>query len=82
MSMQTRAAVHETARDFLVVSAFGFRNLANYDAGLREILRVLKPGGEMGILDFSEPGGLLGKLYGFYFRRVLPRIPVGPRGNR
>jgi demethylmenaquinone methyltransferase/2-methoxy-6-polyprenyl-1,4-benzoquinol methylase len=58
----------------LVVSAFGFRNLANYDAGLREILRVLKPGGEVGILDFSEPGGLLGKVYGFYFRRVLPRI--------
>jgi demethylmenaquinone methyltransferase / 2-methoxy-6-polyprenyl-1,4-benzoquinol methylase len=58
----------------LVVSAFGFRNLANYDAGLREIHRVLRPNGQMGILDFSEPGGLLGKLYGFYFRKVLPRI--------
>src|SRR5215467_344700 len=58
----------------LVVSSFGFRNLANYDAGLREIFRVLKPQGEVGILDFSEPGGVLGKLYGFYFRKVLPRI--------
>ena len=58
----------------LVVSAFGFRNLANYDAGLREIYRVLKPEGEFGILDFSEPGGLLGKFYGVYFRKVLPRI--------
>jgi len=58
----------------LVVSAFGFRNLANYDAGLREIWRVLKPGGEFGILDFSEPGGWLGKFYGVYFRKVLPRI--------
>jgi demethylmenaquinone methyltransferase / 2-methoxy-6-polyprenyl-1,4-benzoquinol methylase len=58
----------------LVVSAFGFRNLANYQAGLREIHRVLAPAGEMGILDFSEPGGLLGKLYAFYFRRVLPAI--------
>ena len=58
----------------LVVSAFGFRNLANYDAGLREIFRVLRPQGEVGILDFSEPGGLLGKLYGFYFRNVLPKI--------
>jgi demethylmenaquinone methyltransferase/2-methoxy-6-polyprenyl-1,4-benzoquinol methylase len=58
----------------LVVSAFGFRNLANYDAGLREIHRVLRPDGELGILDFSEPGGLLGKVYGFYFRNVLPKI--------
>jgi len=58
----------------LVVSAFGFRNLANYDAGLREIHRVLRPGGELGILDFNEPGGLLGRLYGFYFRKVLPQI--------
>ena len=58
----------------LVVSAFGFPNLANYDAGLHEIARVLRRGGEVGILDFSQPGGLLGKLYAFYFRRVLPRI--------
>jgi demethylmenaquinone methyltransferase/2-methoxy-6-polyprenyl-1,4-benzoquinol methylase len=35
---------------------------------------VLHPGGELGILDFSEPGGLLGKLYAFYFRRILPAI--------
>jgi len=58
----------------LIVSAFGFRNLANYDAGLREFHRVLKPGGQLGILDFSEPGGLIGKVYAFYFRRVLPGI--------
>jgi demethylmenaquinone methyltransferase/2-methoxy-6-polyprenyl-1,4-benzoquinol methylase len=66
----------------LVVSAFGFRNLANYDAGLREIFRVLKPGGEVGILDFGEPGGVLGKLYGFYFRRILPRIGTFISGVR
>lgn len=58
----------------LIVSAFGFRNLANYDAGLTEMYRVLRPNGEVGILDFSEPGGLIGKLYAFYFKRVLPRI--------
>jgi demethylmenaquinone methyltransferase / 2-methoxy-6-polyprenyl-1,4-benzoquinol methylase len=58
----------------LLTTAFGFRNLANYEAGLAEFHRVLAPGGELGILDFSEPAGILGRLYAFYFRRVLPRI--------
>jgi demethylmenaquinone methyltransferase / 2-methoxy-6-polyprenyl-1,4-benzoquinol methylase len=58
----------------LVTSAFGFRNLADYDAGLREIMRVLRPGGECGILDFGEPQGAIGLLYKFYFKRVLPRV--------
>jgi demethylmenaquinone methyltransferase/2-methoxy-6-polyprenyl-1,4-benzoquinol methylase len=58
----------------LIVTAFGFRNLANYEAGLKEFHRVLKPGGQLGILEFSEPGGLMGKAYAVYFRRVLPAI--------
>ena len=58
----------------LVVSAFGFRNLADYDAGLAEIFRLLAPGGEIGILDFSEPKGWTGRAYRIYFERVLPRI--------
>jgi demethylmenaquinone methyltransferase/2-methoxy-6-polyprenyl-1,4-benzoquinol methylase len=58
----------------LIVTAFGFRNLANYEAGLKEFYRTLKPGGQLGILEFSEPAGLLGKAYGVYFRRVLPAI--------
>jgi demethylmenaquinone methyltransferase / 2-methoxy-6-polyprenyl-1,4-benzoquinol methylase len=58
----------------LITTAFGFRNLANYQSGLREFHRVLAPGGELGILDFSEPGGIVGKVYTFYFRRILPAI--------
>jgi demethylmenaquinone methyltransferase/2-methoxy-6-polyprenyl-1,4-benzoquinol methylase len=58
----------------LITTAFGFRNLANYESGLREFHRALKPGGELGILDFGEPGGVIGKLYAFYFHRILPAI--------
>jgi len=66
----------------LVTSAFGFRNLANYDRGLAEIYRVLAPNGEIGILDFGEPKGLLGELYRVYFRRVLPAIGTFISGVR
>ncbi|MHB1936527.1 MAG: bifunctional demethylmenaquinone methyltransferase/2-methoxy-6-polyprenyl-1,4-benzoquinol methylase UbiE [Acidobacteriaceae bacterium] len=58
----------------LITTAFGFRNLANYESGLREMARVLRPGAYLGILDFHEPGGLFGKIYNFYFHHVLPRI--------
>ncbi|MBS1849573.1 MAG: bifunctional demethylmenaquinone methyltransferase/2-methoxy-6-polyprenyl-1,4-benzoquinol methylase UbiE [Acidobacteria bacterium] len=58
----------------LVTSAFGFRNLADYDAGLREIARVLRSQGECGILDFGEPRGVIGKVYRVYFKKVLPAI--------
>jgi len=59
----------------LVTAAFGFRNLANYEAGLLEIRRVLKTGGTIAILEFTEPKpGWFGDLYRWYFRAVLPRI--------
>lgn len=59
----------------LVTTAFGFRNLANYEQGLREISRVLKPGATLAILEFAEPPkGLLGDTYRFYTRTVLPKI--------
>ena len=66
----------------LVTAAFGFRNLANYDAGLREIARILRPGGECGILDFGEPRGLIGRVYRIYFKRVLPGIGTMISGVR
>jgi demethylmenaquinone methyltransferase/2-methoxy-6-polyprenyl-1,4-benzoquinol methylase len=67
----------------LVTSAFGFRNLANYEAGLREIQRVLKPDGTIAILEFTEPpDGLLGDFYRWYFCKVLPRIGGLISGDR
>ncbi len=51
----------------LITTAFGFRNLANYQAGLAELFRVLAPGGEVGILDCSKPGGWVGRVFGFTF---------------
>lgn len=66
----------------LVTTAFGFRNLANYEDGLREIRRVLKPGGTLAILEFSEPPpGVLGDLYRWYCRKVLPKIGGLLSGN-
>lgn len=57
----------------LVTVAFGFRNLTNYDAGLREMRRVLRPGGQAAILEFSQSdSALFTAVYKFYSRRILP----------
>jgi demethylmenaquinone methyltransferase/2-methoxy-6-polyprenyl-1,4-benzoquinol methylase len=66
----------------LATVAFGFRNLANYERGLREMHRVLRPGGEVGILEFAEPrGAVLGRLYRFYFTKIIPRLGGAISGN-
>ena len=61
---------------FQVVSvAFGLRNVSNTQQGVREMIRVLKPGGKLAVLEFSQPAWQPFKgMYGWYFRHVLPRI--------
>lgn len=59
----------------LITIAFGFRNLSNYQQGLRELMRVLSPGGLTAILEFSTPPNpVLSRLYDFYSRSILPTI--------
>jgi demethylmenaquinone methyltransferase/2-methoxy-6-polyprenyl-1,4-benzoquinol methylase len=66
----------------LVTTAFGFRNLANYAAGLAELYRVLRPGGSVAILDFTEPeSALFGGVFRFYFHRILPKLGGIVSGN-
>lgn len=58
-----------------VTCAFGCRNFQNLDEGLREMYRVLKPGGQVTILEFSYPNNpLIRASYNLYFSHVLPFI--------
>lgn len=67
----------------LISAAFGFRNLANYQLGLREMLRLLRPGCALAILEFCEPkSGPLAALFRFYFTRILPVLGGAISGNK
>lgn len=55
--------------------AFGIRNVADLSLGLREMVRVVRPGGKVLVLEFTKPKGFFfGPLYMFYFRHILPLI--------
>ena len=58
----------------VVTVAFGLRNMADYPAALREMHRVLKPGGRLVILDFSLPNGIIRGPYRWYLHNVLPHL--------
>jgi len=89
-----RRPVHPVAADALslpladgscagAIVAFGVRNLADLDAGLREVCRVLAPGGRFVILEFTTPrSALIRSVYHAYFHLLLPRIGGWISGNR
>jgi demethylmenaquinone methyltransferase/2-methoxy-6-polyprenyl-1,4-benzoquinol methylase len=69
-----RLPVQPAAADVCTV-AFGIRNVADRRGALREMARVVRPGGRVLVLEFTmPPGRVLGALYRFYFTRVLPGV--------
>ena len=68
--------------DFATI-AFGIRNVADPAAALREMVRVVRPGGRVVVLEFTKPRmPLFGAAYRFYFRRILPRLGAWISGAR
>lgn len=61
--------------------AFGIRNVGARADALKEMLRVLRPGAPLVVLEFQTPPGLLGTLYRGYFEQVLPRVGAAISGD-
>lgn len=67
----------------LITCSFGFRNLVNYQTGLREMRRLLRPGGMAAILEFSQPpNAAFRSVYNFYSANILPVIGRAISGSR
>ena len=65
-----------------VAISFGLRNMADRHRSLTEMRRVLRPGGHLFVLEFSQPQAWLKPLYFFYLRKILPRIAATVTGDR
>jgi demethylmenaquinone methyltransferase/2-methoxy-6-polyprenyl-1,4-benzoquinol methylase len=65
-----------------VTIAFGLRNLADRARGLAEMRRVLRPGGRLLVLEFSQPQAWFRPFYLFYLRRILPAFAGRVTGDR
>ena len=67
----------------IVTIAFGLRNLSSVEDGVKELLRVLKPGGRLAVLEFSKPAiPVLSSIFRLYFSRVLPFLGGLISGSR